>query len=105
MGTGSSTYPSPNALPAGPVSSSSIVVATPNLQRAGLYIFNESATVTLWVSPTGTTAVVGGTGSVAIQPLQGQMFGPPNTPPWTNGANAIASSAGSNGITILEFYQ
>ena len=105
MGTGSSTYPSPNALPAGPVSSSSIVVATPNPQRAGLYVFNGSSTVTLYVSPTGTAATVAGTGSVAIQPLQGQMFGPPNTPVWTNGMLAIASSAGSNPITILEYYQ
>jgi hypothetical protein len=37
--------------------------------------------------------------------LQGVMFGPPNTPPWTNGMNAVASSAGSNVIVILEYYQ
>ena len=105
MGTGSTTFPSPNALPETTVSNTSVVVATINLQRAGLYVFNPSATVTLWVSPSSTPAVVNGAGSVAIQPLQGVMFGPPNTPAWSNGMNAVASSAGSNVIVILEFYQ
>lgn len=101
----SSTYPSPSALTPTTVSNSSVTVATPNLSRLGLFVFNPSATVTLWVSPTGTPAVVNGAGSVAIQPLQGVMFGPPNTPSWTNGMNAIASSAGSNVIVLLEYYQ
>jgi hypothetical protein len=101
----STTYPSPNALATSTVSNATTVVAAQNLQRAGLYVFNPSATVTLWVSPAGTAAVVNGAGSVAIQPLQGVMFGPPNTPSWTNGMNAIASSAGSNVIVILEYYQ
>ena len=105
MGTGSTTYPSPNALTETTVSSTSITVAAINLQRAGLYVFNPSATVTLWVAPLGTAAVVGGAGSVAVQPLQGVMFGPPNTPPWTNGMTAIASSAGSNVIVIHEYTQ
>ena len=105
MGSGSTTFPSPNGLSTPTVSSTSIAVAAPNLQRAGLYVFNPSASITLWVSPTGMNAVVNGAGSVAIQPLQGVMFGPPNTPPWTNGMNAIASSAGSNVIVILEYYQ
>jgi hypothetical protein len=105
MGTGSTTYPSPNALSAPTVSNSSVAVAAYNAQRAGLYVFNPSATVTLWVSPTGTAAVVNGAGSVAIQPLQGVMFGPPNTPPWTNGMSAIASAGGSNVIVILEYSQ
>ena len=105
MGTGSTTYPSPNAFATPPVSNSSVSVATFNLQRAGLYVFNPSATITLWVAPTGTLASVGGPGSVAVQPLQGVMFGPPNTPVWSNGMNAIASSAGSNLICILEYYQ
>jgi len=100
-----STYPSPNALTPPTVSNSSVQVTGANLSRAGLFVFNPSATVTLWVSPTGTNAAVNGAGSVAIQPLQGQMFGAPNTPPWTNGLNAIASSAGSNVIVILEYYQ
>ncbi len=100
-----STYPSPNALAPTTVSNSSVAVATANQQRLGLYVFNPSATITLWVAPTGTNAVVNGAGSVAIQPLQGVMFGPPNTPSWTNGMNAIASSAGSNVIVILEYYQ
>jgi hypothetical protein len=105
MGTGSTTYASPNALTPPTVSNASVAVATPNLQRAGLYVFNPSATITLWVSPTGTVAAVNGAGSVAIQPLQGVMFGPPNTPPWTNGMSAVASSAGANVIVILEYYQ
>jgi hypothetical protein len=105
MGAGHTTYASPNALTPPTVSNSSVSVATANLQRAGLYVFNPSATITLWVSPTGTVAAVNGAGSVAIQPLQGVMFGPPNTPRWTNGMNAIASSAGSNVIVIHEYYQ
>lgn len=100
-----STYPSPNALAPPTVSNVSIAVTNPNISRAGLYVFNPSATITLWVSPTGTAAAVNGAGSIAIQPLQGVMFGPPNTPPWTNGMNAIASSAGSNVIVIHEYYQ
>jgi hypothetical protein len=99
-----STYPSPNALAPSTVSNSSVAVAPQNLSRAGLYVFNPSATVTLWVAPTGTNAAVNGAGSIAIQPLQGQMFGPPMMPAWTNGMNGIASQAGSNVIVILEFY-
>jgi hypothetical protein len=106
MGTGNqSTYGSPNALSPPTVSNSSIAVTGANPSRAGLYVFNPSATVTLWISPTGTAAAVNGAGSVAIQPLQGVMFGPPNTPPWTNGMNAIASAGGANVIVILEYYQ
>ncbi len=101
----STTYASPNALAPSTVSNSSVAVATANLQRKGLYVFNPSATITLWVAPTGTNAAVNGAGSVAIQPLQGVMFGPPNTPSWTNGMNAIASSAGGNVIVIHEYYQ
>lgn len=102
MGSGSTTFPSPGALVTPTVSNTSTVVAQPNLQRAGLYVFNPSSTVTLYVSPTGTPATVN---SVAIQPQQGQMFGPPNSPVWTNGMNAIASAGGSNAIEILEFFQ
>lgn len=105
MGSGSTTYPSPNGLATPTVSTTSVAVAQPNLQRAGLFVFNPSATITLWVSPTGTPAVANGAGSIAIQPLQGQMFGPPNTPVWTNGMNGIASLAGANIIVILEYYQ
>ena len=105
MGTGSTTYPSPNALAETTVSNTSATVATINLQRAGLYVFNPSASVTLWVAPAGTVAAVNGAGSVAVQPLQGVMFGPPNTPPWTNGMTAVASSAGSNVIVIHEYTQ
>jgi hypothetical protein len=109
MGTGNTTFPSPNALPETTVSNVSQLVATINLQRAGLYVFNPSATVTLWITPQNpfaptTPAVANGAGCIAIQPLQGVMFGPPNTPAWSNGMNAIASSAGSNIIVILEFY-
>jgi hypothetical protein len=105
VSSGSSTYPSPNALPTPLVGTVSITVAAPNPQRAGLYVFNPSAANTLWVAPTGTVAAVNGVGSVAIQPLQGQMFGPPNTPVWTNGMTAVASAGASNVIGLLEFYQ
>lgn len=100
MGT---TYPSPAALVTPFVSTASIQVCSFNLQRRALYIFNPSATVTLWVMPLGVAAAVGN--GIAIQPQQGQVFGPPNTEPWTAGVNAIASAAGSNVIVILEFYQ
>jgi hypothetical protein len=101
-----STLPSPNALSPPTVSNASVQVAPVSAQRGGLYIFNPSSTVTLWVSPLGTPASVGGPGSIAIQPLQGMMFGPPtNMPPWTNGMNAIASAVGANQICLLEFYQ
>lgn len=99
-----STYPSPNALVTPNVTNASVQVATNNPQRLGLYVFNPSATVTLWVSPLGTPASASGVGSVAIQPQQGIFFGPPNMPSWTAGMNAIASSAGTNVICILEFY-
>ena len=100
-----STYPSPNALATPNVSNASVQVAAPNPSRAGLYVFNPSATITLWVTATATTAAVNGAGCVAVQPFQGIFFGPPNMPQWTNGLNAIASSAGSNVICVLEFYQ
>ena len=110
MGTVNSTLPSPNALATPFVSNTSVAVATINPQRAGLYVFNPSSTITLWVTPQSpsaptTPAVVNGAGSITIQPLQGVMFGPPNTPAWTSGMNCIASSAGSNIVVILEYYQ
>lgn len=98
-----STYPSPSQLATPTVGASSVQVAGANLSRIGLFVFNPSSTVTLWVSPTGTNATT--TGSVAIEPLQGVMFGPPNTPNWTAGMNAIASSGGSNAIVIFEYTQ
>lgn len=103
----SSTYPSPNQLTTpvgGPllVSNVSIQVTGFNLQRVGLYVFNPSASVTLWIAPASPVVVGGG---VTIQPLQGVMFGPPNTPSWTNSMFAIASSAGSNVIVLFEYYR
>jgi hypothetical protein len=100
MGT---TYPSPAALVTPFVSNASIQVAPPNLQRRALYVFNPSSTITLAVMPTGTVAAIAN--GIIIQPQQGMIFGPPNTESWTAGMNAIASSAGSNVIVILEFYQ
>lgn len=100
-----STYPSPAALSPPTVSNTSVQVAGSNLSRVGLYVFNPSQTITLWVSPTGIPATANGAGSITIQPSQGVMFGAPNTPPWTTGMNAIASQAGNNVIVILEFYQ
>ena len=99
-----STYPSPAALATPNVTNASVQIAGSNLSRLGIYVFNPSATVTIWVCPTGTTAVVGGAGCVAVQPQQGIMFGPPNTPPFTNAMNAIASSAGTNPIAVWEYY-
>lgn len=99
-----STLPSPNSIATVTVSNSSVAVAGNNLSRVGVFVFNPSASITLWVAPGSTAAAVNGAGSVAIQPLQGVMFGPPNTPPFTNSMNAIASSAGSNQIVIWEYY-
>lgn len=101
----STTNPSPNALAPPTVSNVSVPVAGVSTQRAGLYVFNPSATVTLWVSPLNVPASATGVGSVAIQPQQGIMFGQPGMPPWTNGMNAIASQAGANVICLLEFQQ
>lgn len=101
MGT---TFPSPVALTTPLVDSVSIVVARQNLTRLGLYVFNPNSAVTLWVAPTGTAAAVNGAGSIAVQPLQGIMLGPPNMPAWNTGLNAIASSGPTNPITVLEFY-
>jgi hypothetical protein len=104
----STSYPSPSAILTPTVSNVSVAVVGVNLTRAGLYVFNPSATVTLWVAPitpAGTLAVANGAASITIQPLQGLMFGPPNTPSWTNGMNAIASAPGANVIVILEYYQ
>lgn len=100
-----STYPSPAALVTPLVGTSSVQVAPPNATRAGLYVFNPSATLTLWVTPTGNTAAVAGAGCIAVQPLQAIWFGPPNLPAWTNGMNAIFSGSGPTAICILEFYQ
>ena len=97
-------HPSPIALLSPWVGTKSAPVANPNPHRAGLYVSNSSS-VTLWVSPAGTSAAVNGAGSVPIQPLQGVMFGPPAMPAWTAGMNAIAPQDGPNAITILEFTQ
>jgi hypothetical protein len=101
MGT---TFPSPAALITPLVGTASIAVAAQNLTRLGLYVFNPSATITLWVAPAGKVAAVNGSGSIAVQPLQGIMLGPPTMPGWNNGLNAIASSGAGNAITLLEYY-
>src|ERR1700679_2777710 len=100
-----STYPSPTALGTPNVTNASVQVAPVNLTRSALYVFNPSATVTLWVTPAGSTAVVGGAGCIAVQPQQGIYFGPPTMGQWTNGMEAIASAAGTNTICVLEFSQ
>lgn len=98
------TYPSPSALATPTVgNATSTQVAAPNLQRAGLYVFNPSSSNTLWVSPSPLPASVAGTGSIAIQPQQGMMFGWPIMATWTNGMNGIFSG-GSSPICLLEFY-
>jgi hypothetical protein len=93
---------SPIALSTPKVGVASVVVAPPNAHRAGLYVFNPSNTVPLWVAPAGTQAAVSGAGSIVIQPGQGMMFGPPSMPPWTNGMSAIASGDGGP-ISVLEY--
>jgi len=98
------SYPSPRPLVTPNVSSASVQVAAFNPPRLSLYAYNPSLTVTLWVSPLDIPAVVGGAGSIAIEPRQGKIFGPPNTPSWSNGMNAIADTPGANAITLLEFY-
>lgn len=99
-----SNYPSPRALATPNVSNASVQVAAFNPPRLSLFVYNPSLTVTLWVSPLEVPAVVGGAGSVAIEPRQGKIFGPPSTPVWSNGMNAIADAAGTNAITIQEYY-
>jgi hypothetical protein len=98
------SHVSPTALLSPWVSTKSAPVANANPRRTGLYVSNPT-NVTIWVSPAGTAAIVNGAGSVPIQPLQGQMFGPPNMPSWTAGMNAIAAQDGPNAITVLEFSQ
>lgn len=99
-----STVPSPLALATPSVgNAASVQVAPQGLSRVGLYVFNPSATATLWIAPLGTVAAVGGVGCIAIQPLQGMMLGSPTMPAWTNGINAIYS-ASSGAICLLEFY-
>ena len=98
------SHPSPIAVLSPWVGTKSAPVANPNPHRIGLYVSNSSS-VTLWVSPAGTPAVVNGAGSVPIQPLQGVMFGPPAMPAWTAGMNAVAPHDGQHTITVLEFVQ
>jgi hypothetical protein len=99
------TFPSPAALSTPNVSNVSITVCQSNLSRLGLYVSNCSSTNTIWIAPFGTPAVVGGSGSIPIQPLQGRMLGPPgDMPPFIQGLNAIASAAGANPLTLWEFY-
>ena len=105
MGT---TYPSPSAIITPFVSNSVVQVAPPNLQRVALYVFNPSPTVSLYILPLplqvgGLLPSVGN--GIIVQPQQYLWFGSPQYPPWTQGLNAIASSAGNNVIVVLEFYQ
>ena len=100
-----STFPQPVPLATPSVDGSSIQIAGQNLTRLGLFVFNCSATGTIWVSPSIIPAVVNGAGSIAIQPLQGLMLGQPAgpMPPWTTGLNCIATG-GPQPVTVLEFY-
>lgn len=99
-----SQIPSPTALVTPAVGTVSVQVAAFNPPRIGLFVYNPSQAVTLWVAPSGTAAAVGGAGSIAIEPRQGKNLGPPDGPAWTNGLNAIADTAGANAITILEYH-
>lgn len=100
------TAPSPNPLTTPNVGSgASVQVTAANISRVGLFVFNPSSAATLWVSPIGVAAAVNGSGSIAVQPLQGMMLGPPTMAQWTQGLNAIASTGPTNAITVLEFTQ
>lgn len=94
------------------VGTSSTLIVPVNATRLGLYIFNPSATVPIWICPSqgpqGTgggnvPAVVNGAGSMLLQPLQGVLWCPPQGPSYTNGVNAICGTP-STPITIWEFY-
>ena len=112
-----SSTPSPCAIPA-TVGTLSSTVLQPNISRLGVYLFNPSATVIIWVAPLtqpqtpgspggpANPAVVNGTGSIPIQPQQGLMLGAgaSGMPPFTNGLNAICGTP-STPLTIWEFYQ
>jgi hypothetical protein len=105
------TFPSPQAAVAVNVpAANSVTVVPANPSRVGLYVFNPGAVV-LWICPTLSNngqplaAVVGGAGSIIIQPQQGYMFGPPGFPPFTQGMNAIAANGTTNPLTIWEWYQ
>jgi hypothetical protein len=97
-----STLPTPVAIATPTVGTTPVQVAGPNSTRLGLYVFNPSATVTLWITAVPAAPSVGGNGCIAIQPSQGLFLGPPNMPPWTAGINGIAGSLG-NVIAVLEF--
>jgi hypothetical protein len=104
------TFPSPQAAVAVNVpAANSVTVVPANPSRAGLYVFNPG-TVALWICPTLSNnglplaALVGGAGSIALQPQQGLMFGYPGMPVFTQGMNAIAASGATNPLTIWEFY-
>lgn len=93
---------SPVAVAGVSVAQTSVAIAGSNATRIGLYVFNTDGTDTLWVSPSGKTAAANGSGSVAIQPLQGQVFsGDLN---WTNGMNAVYS-ANTHSPTVLELFE
>jgi hypothetical protein len=97
-----STLPNPTAIATPSVGTTPVQAISQNLTRIGLYIFNPSAAVTLWVTALPAVPAIGGNGCIAIQPSQGLFLGPPNMPPWTAGINAITSSPGQV-IAILEF--
>lgn len=103
------TVPSPNVYTP-TVGAVSAQVIPQNLTRRGIFVFNPG-NVVIWVCPaltaTGTpqAAVIGGAGSIPIQPQQGLMLGDNgSTPPFTAALNAIASPGGQP-FTIWEFYQ
>lgn len=99
------TLPSPNAITTPNVTNTaSVQVVGPDATRIGLQVFNPNASNDLWVAPTGVAPAVNGAGSFKVAALTSQMFGPPNSPPWTNGMNAIASAGATNAITIFEYY-
>lgn len=93
---------SPKALSTPSVAQTSVTIASKNESRIGLYIFNPSATATLWIAPGATAAAANGAGSAAIQPLQGQWFIDQNL--GTNSFNAVFDT-GTGVVTVWEIYE
>lgn len=103
------TVPSPTVYTP-TVGAVSAQVIPANLTRRGLFVFNPG-NVVIWICPAtnnagmAVPAVIGGAGSIPIQPQQGLMLGDDgSTPPFTNALVAIASPGGQP-FTIWEFYQ
>lgn len=95
-----STQPVPRTIVTPLVGLVSVQVASQNITRNGLYVYNPSLAATIAISPSDAAAVINGAGSITLGPGIGITLGADL--PYLNGLNAIASS-GSTPITIWEF--